>query len=277
MHSDEWPSVRKMPDGRARVNHRTAPTGRRAAFVPSLITLSDTRSRAAFLEQISMRSVSLPFVVSLSVLLGGCGGGTPASTPTTAPAPERHPLAALAATGAIVAPAAMLHIAPELSWSSPQSNARDLLRALDDDIAAALADRGLKTNWVMPADLAISYKRNPTYATDPYALAEESLRSSAFTAGTRLQEPLASQLRTMIALHENARAVLLPVELRFERADATSSAGTARATLRLALVDPRFSEARWVGTVTSDTTSADARALTRALARGVADLIVSRQ
>lgn len=171
----------------------------------------------------------------------------------------------------------MLHIAPELSWGALQGGPRELSRALDDDIAAALADRGLKTNWVMPADLALSYKRNPTYAPDPYALAEESLRSSSLAVGSRLQEPLASQLRTMIALHENARAVLLPVELRFERADATSSANTGRATLRLVLVDPRFSEAKWVGTVTSDTTSADARVLTRSLARGVADLIVSRE
>ena len=222
-----------------------------------------------------MRSASLPVVLSFSLTLAGCGGGS--ATPTTAPAPERRPLAGLAATGAIVAPTSMIHVAPELSWSSQQAGARELLRALDDDIAAALTERGLKANWVMPADLALSYKRNPTYATDPYALSEESLRSSAVGAGGRLQEPLASQLRTMIALHENARAVLLPVELRFERADATTSAGTARATLRLALVDPRFSEARWVGTVTSDTTSADARVLTRSLARGVADLIVSRQ
>ena len=170
----------------------------------------------------------------------------------------------------------MIRVAPELSWSS-QPAPRELLRALDDDIAAALADRGLKANWVMPADLALSYKRNPTYATDPYTLAEESLRSSAITVGTRLQEPLASQLRTMIALHENTRSVLLPVELRFERPDPASTAGTARATLRLVLVDPRFSETRWVGTVKSDTTSADPRALTRALARGVADLIISRQ
>lgn len=183
----------------------------------------------------------------------------------------------LAATGAVVAPASAIRVAPELSWGAQQASAHDLLRALDDDIAAALAERGLKTNWVMPADLALSYKRNPTYATDPYALAEESLRSPAFTAGTRLQEPLASQLRTMIALHENARVVLLPVELRFERPDAASGAGIARATLRLALVDPRFSEARWVGTVTSDTTSAEPRVLTRSLARGVAELIVSRQ
>jgi hypothetical protein len=170
----------------------------------------------------------------------------------------------------------MAYVAPQLSWSE-QAIPRELARALDYDIAAALAERGLKTNWVLPADLAASYKRNPTYATDPYALAEESLRSSALIAGARLQEPLASQLRTMIALHENARAVLLPVELRFERPDPAWDPRTARATLRLVLVDPRFSETRWVGTVTSDTTSPDARVLTRALARGVADLIVSRQ
>lgn len=251
----------------------------RPAFVPSLITLSGAHHHSAFLEQISMRSVSPSSIISLalSLCLGGCGGGTAASTPATAPAPEQHPLATLAATGAIVAPASALRVAPELSWSAQQGGARELLRALDDDIASALAERGLKSNWVLPADLALSYKRNPTYATDPYALAEESLRSPTFTIGTRLQEPLASQLRTMIALHDNARAVLLPVELRFERPDATSSAGVARATLRIAVVDPRFSEARWVGTVTSDTTSADPRVLTRAIARAVADLIVSRQ
>jgi hypothetical protein len=126
---------------------------------------------------------------------------------------------------------------------------------------------------VLPPDLALSYKRNPTYATDPYTLAEESLRSSSLIAGTRLTEPLASQLRTMIALHENARSVLLPVELRLEP---VASGNEARATLRLVLVDPRFSEVRWVGTVKSDTASTDAAVLSRSIAHGVADLIVSR-
>lgn len=144
---------------------------------------------------------------------------------------------------------------------------------MDGEIAAAIASRGLKTGWLFPADLALTYKRNPTYASDPYALAAEPLRAPSFSAGTRLTEPLASQLRTMIALHENARIVLLPIELRFERVDTTN---TARATLKLVTVDPRFSEARWVGEVKSDTTSADPHVLMAALARGVADLIVSR-
>jgi hypothetical protein len=137
-----------------------------------------------------------------------------------------------------------------------------------------LAARGLKSGWVMPGDLATSYRRNPTYATDPYALAEEPLRAPSFAVGTRLTEPLASQLRTMIALHENARVVVAPIEVRLERADSTS--GAARATLRLAVIDPRFSEARWVGTVRSDTTSTDPRVLAAALARHMADLITSR-
>ena len=114
----------------------------------------------------------------------------------------------------------------------------------------------------MPADLAATFRRNPTYASDPYALAEEPLRSSSFAAGKRLAEPLASQLRTMIALHENASLVLVPIELRFESANAP----TARASLRLALIDPRFSEARWVGEVDERYANADPRVLTAALA-----------
>ena len=218
-----------------------------------------------------MHLVARSLTIALVVLPVSCG--SKAAAPNTAPIPEHQPLSGLVATGAIVAPTFSLRVASELSWANQIASSRELLRALDDDIATAIAERGLKTNWIMPADLALSYKRNPTYAPDPYALAEESLRSG-FVAGTRLTEPLASQLRTMIALHENARSVVLPIEARFDRAAGSSDA--ARATLRLALVDPRFSEAKWVGTVTSDTTSSDPRVLTRALARGVADLIVGR-
>jgi hypothetical protein len=217
--------------------------------------------------QLAARSSIMPFVA----LALACGG-TSTPTPVTRPSPDSHPLAALVASGAIVTPTYALTVAPDLSWSA--GNARDVLRAVDDDIAAALTERGLKRGWILPADLAASYKRNPTYASDPYALAEEPLRAPTFNAGSRLTEPLASQLRTMIALQENARAVLSPIELRLERTDAT--AGRSRATLRLALIDPRFSEARWVGDVRIDTTGTDVRVFTRALAARAADLIVSR-
>ena len=211
-------------------------------------------------------------MVVLCAVLLACGGSS-TQRPSTAPAPENRPLAALAASGAIVTPTYALHAVPGLNWSPPLRETRDILRAMDDDIAAAIANRGLKTGWIYPSDLALSYKRNPTYASDPYALAVEPLRSPAFIPGARLPEPLASQLRTMIALHEKARLVLLPIELRF---DSAGSATMARATLRLATVDPRYSEARWIGEVRSDTTSADVNVLMAALARQVADLIVSR-
>src|SRR5207248_1321587 len=108
----------------------------------------------------------------------------------TAPAPEGHPLASLAASGAIVAPTFATRVATDLTWATQMGSTQSLLRALDEDIGAAIAERGLSTGWVMPADLAVSYRRNPTYASDPYALAEGPLRSELFVAGTRLPEPL---------------------------------------------------------------------------------------
>ena len=208
----------------------------------------------------------------LFLILTACGGGAATkSPPATPPQPDHLPLAGLAATGAIVTPTYALRAAPEAGGIVQASSTRDVLHALDEDLGAALAERGLKTNWVMPADLVLSYKRNPMYAPDPFALALEPLRSPGFRAGLRLPEPLASQLRMIIALHDNARAVLLPIELHLDPAP-----NGAKATLKLAVVDPRFSEAQWVGAVQSDTTSADVRVLTRSIAKGVADLITSR-
>ena len=210
----------------------------------------------------------LAVVLSLS-----CGGGA-ATPPSTAPVPDARPLASLAAQRVVVTPTYALNVASDLGWSDRIGRARDVLRTMDADIATALDERGLRRGWVLPSDLAQSYTRNPTYASDPYALAVEPLRASSFVAGARLPEPLASQLRTMIALHENARLVLAPVELRLERAGVGGAA--ARATLRIALLDPRFSEARWVGDVRGDTASAFTPQLTATVARKLVDLIAAR-
>ena len=214
----------------------------------------------------------IPPVTLLLPLVMACGGAN--APPSTASNPDARPLASLAAQRVVVTPTYALTVASDLGWGSRIGRARDVLRTMDADIAAALDDRGLRRGWVLASDLAQSYTRNPTYAADPYALAEEPLRSSTFTVGARLPEPLASQLRTMIALHENARLVLAPVELRFERAGAGSPA--ARATLRLALLDPRFSEARWVGEVRGDTSSTFSPELTASVALRLVDLIAQR-
>jgi hypothetical protein len=83
----------------------------------------------------------------------------------------------------------------------------------------------------------------------------------------------------MIALHEDARFVLIPVDLHFE--PETSGAGRAggsgavgRAVLRVAVLDPRFAEAKWVGEVKGDAAPTAAQALSSVASR-VADLFVA--
>jgi hypothetical protein len=220
-----------------------------------------------------MLSVSRTSILAIATVLGACGGSA-AAPPSTAPRPSARPLAALISSGAIIAPTFSVSAPADQSAASRIGDGRGLLRDLDSNIVAAFAERGLRRGWIFPSDLAASYRRNPGYATDPYALAEEPLLRSGFTVGSRLPEPLASQLRTMIALHEDARLVLLPVQLSLEAVP--GAPGVARASLKVALVDPRFSEAQWVGDVASDTTSADPRALTAAVAARLVDLIVGR-
>lgn len=184
------------------------------------------------------------------------------------PAPGEQPLAAYAAQRLVVTPAGRV-AADSLGWVQRLGGPAAATRRLDTAIAAALGERGLAQRWILPAELWRSYVRNRSYATDPYQLALEQLRAPAFVARSRVTEPLSTQLRTMIALHEDARLVLVPVELRFTRA-----AAAGQGVLRVALLDPRFAEARWVGEVTGDTASVPARALASVAAR-LADLFLA--
>src|SRR5207247_1057749 len=90
-----------------------------------------------------------------------------------------------------------------LGWAASIARPRSMLRALDSAIVAELAQRGLRSRWYFPADLERSYKSNPTYAPDPYALAAEPLRGK-LELGKPFPDPLASQLRVLVALHEDA-------------------------------------------------------------------------
>jgi hypothetical protein len=115
-------------------------------------------------------------------------------------------------------------------------------------------------------------RSNPSHAVDPYTIAMAPLRSPAAAAGERVGEPLASQLRTMIALQESARALLLPVELRFDR----TAEGQGMAVVRLAMVDGRTSEVRWLGDVASAPVATFSReALLASLAAHLSDLITA--
>ena len=193
----------------------------------------------------------LTLTVSLTLALCAAGAGLacgpkdPApSSPRPAGAPVR-PLAGVAAQRVVVVPALAVREGDAAGWAARIPRLREFLRVLDDEIAAALADRGLGQAWVFPDQLWRGHSRNPSLGVDPYRLATEPLRGARLTIGDRVSEPLASQLRALVAVHDS-RLVLVPVEVFF---DVTRSGGTGRTAVRLALVDARLAEIRWSGEV----------------------------
>jgi hypothetical protein len=171
----------------------------------------------------------------------------------------------------IVAPTQMLRETDALGWTAQVPRSRELLRALDDSIRTELGARGIDRQWVFPEALERAEKLNPSYAIDPYTLDARGLLSSSVAAGTRVVGALATQLRTMVALQESARAVLIPVELRFDRLPS----GEGVAVVHVALVDARLGDIRWIGDVRSDPSPSFSRALLSGVAAHLADLITA--
>ena len=192
--------------------------------------------------------------VPLSVALFAAAASTacgPSDPPETSPQPAAsplRPLAGLASQRIVVAPALALREGDPAGWAARIPRLREFLRVLDDEIAAALADRGLGQAWVFPDQLWRGHSRNPSLGVDPYRLATNPLRGARLAVGERIPEPLASQLRTLVAVHDG-RLVLLPVEVFF---DIDRTGGTGRTALRLALIDARAADIRWSGEVKAD-------------------------
>jgi hypothetical protein len=216
----------------------------------------------------------LRFFSSFTLLLAACGGGAkPAPATAAEPQAPVRPLAALVSQQVIVAPTQALREADAMGWTRQVPRSRELMRALDSAITKELGERGLATRWTFPADLVRAAKSNPSFGQDPYTLSASHLRSGVIPPGTSVGNPLIMQLRTMVALQENARAVILPVELRFER-DSTPGQGVA--VLHVALLDGRLGEVRWIGDVRSDPRPTFSReVLLTSIAAHLADLIAA--
>lgn len=182
---------------------------------------------------------------------------------------DQRPFAAFATQRIIVTPTAHVRAGDSLGWVQGMGGPRSVARMLDSSIVLSLDGRGLAARWVLPAALVRRFERNRAYATDPYLLGIEPLRLASFGLASRYGEPLSSQLRTMIALEADVRFVLLPVDLRFEKDGARM-----RGVLRLAFVDPRSAEAKWVGEVKGELAADPARALA-SVADRIADLFAA--
>ena len=211
-------------------------------------------------------------VLVAALLAAGCAGGSQTREP--APAVVERPLAGMAAQRIVVTPVGGVSEVDPLGWSAAIPRQRAWLEALDSAITAELGARGLGSAWVFPAALVRSYERNRSLSPDPHRLASAPLRGITRLSGDfRIPEPLASQLRTLVAVHD-ARFTLLPLEVTFEKAAAGEAGGRAR--LRLAIVDARTTELRWIGDVRSDLSPVLTPAVTASLAGRLADLIVAR-
>lgn len=221
--------------------------------------------RADYLSRVRFR-VSLAALGTI-VALAACAKPPAPAAPAAGVAVSATPLASLAGQRIIVLPVHYLRATDTLGLSAQIAKPRDFLRALDDEIAFAMGERGLRSQWVFPEDLARAQRRNAGHATDPYALAAEVLRPTGPRRIPQLPDPLASQLRALVAVSD-ARYALFPVEVRFENAG-----GAARAVLHVALLDARASNVRWAGDVASDTMSTISPGLAASLANRLANLI----
>lgn len=218
------------------------------------------------------RLMPLPrLAVVAALLLSGaaCAGPRASAQQPAAPAPlAARPLAIFAGRPILVAPARFIRSGDSLGWAARVGDEREYLAQFDAELRTAIQQREAAPQWVFAEALARAAARNSTYAPDPSSLALARLRPPIRRAVEQFAEPLASQLRTLIALFD-ARYVLLPVEIRFEPA----GAGTGRAVVFLVLADARLSRPVWMGEVASPPAAAFSPALAATLAAGVADLV----
>lgn len=202
---------------------------------------------------------------SLVLVVGLISSGHLAAQKPTA----TRPLERLAAEHMVVLPVQYLVFADSMGWSSLAPSSRSYLTSMDDEITFALGERGLKTQWKFAPDVARSVARNATYAPDPYALAASQVRSGVKSDAWQLSEPLASQLRLLVALTD-ARYVMLPVEVRL-----TGSHGSGRAMLHIVVIDARRSQIQWSGDVVGKSVATFSPAIAADLASRLADLVVA--
>ena len=191
----------------------------------------------------------------------------PAAAQKTLDVPS--PLGAFSVQRVLVLPVQFLQ-GDSMSMVSPDQWGK-VRKQLDDSIGAAIAGRGIGRRWGYAADVVRTSKRNALYAGDPYALGAQQMRGTVVPRSEdKLNATLAGNIRMIIALDE-ARYVLLPVELRMEKKGLSQ-----RAVLRLALLDARLGQIAWLGEVASDAVTAYSPAVINSLAARVADLVLAK-
>ena len=181
------------------------------------------------------------------------------------PAQQASPLAPFAGTKVAVVPVQFFHV-DSSGWGAPPGMV--LRAAFDSLLSEALNERGLGGTWATPADVARAAKRNVMYAGDPRNLGTFPVRYGA-KKDAPIADPLASNLRRVVALHD-ARYALVPVELHVDSGKDGGHLG-----VRLLMVDARLSSPIWQADLIGDSAPAYTAKLLQQLATRVAELIVA--
>lgn len=178
-----------------------------------------------------------------------------------------RPLAAYAGRRVVLLP--VQSVDDGAGWGSAAGGAGALRTRMDDELAFALGERGVTSNWILPAALASMTRRAGTYVPDVRALSVEPLRRATKVPEGPLADPLRSELRSLVAF-TNARWVLLPIEARIERVAGRQG---ARVALQLAVIDARGAVVAWIGDVAGEVAAAAGAQAFASAAAKAADLI----
>jgi hypothetical protein len=146
----------------------------------------------------------------------------------------------------------------------------NFLAGLDDSITSALSARGLGSTWTFAQAITAAARRNGGLVADPHVLAAGSLRRLVKAGDDPLNEPLPSQIRSLVALRDG-RYAILPAAVRFAGQPAAT-----RGTLIVYLIDSRTARIAWSGEVASDTSPRFSPAMAGSIAERLADLVVAR-
>jgi hypothetical protein len=208
-----------------------------------------------------------PFSLIIAGTLSLACASKPPETEAS-PVPLR-PLERMAGQQILVLPVQFLSGTETLGWQQQVPNRAAFLAALDDQIEAAMAARGLARQWTFGREVERASKMNSILMTDARSLSAEWLRGRVLTE-TSVRDPLASQVRGLVGL-KGSRYALLPVELRLEN----RGAGTGVAILRVVMIDSRMALIKWVDEIESDPMKTLSPALTASVATHFADLVVA--
>jgi hypothetical protein len=213
-----------------------------------------------------------PAIAGSAMLILGCASaGAPATEQAASPSPQGTPLAAMAGRPVLVLPVQRNVIVVDQTLDQAGAiEGWNFLVALDDSITSALGARGLGNTWTFAPAITAAARRNGGLVADPHVLATGSLRRLVKAGDDPLNEPLPSQIRSLVALRDG-RYAILPAAVRF-----TGQPAATRGALIVYLIDSRTARIAWSGEVSSDTAPRFSPAMAGSIAERLADLVVAR-